>query len=248
MTTLELPPTITERTVPALLDARADQIGHRTALIAHSLVSGGERRMTYAELRDAADRLAGVLAAAGVKRGDRVGILLDNDGAIEAHVTYHASHRLGAINVPLNTRYVERELAEVLAFAAPAAIVFAPKFAELLGRLRGVARRRALFEATAAEPRLGGSLAAALAAATPIAERVDGRRARRSRLDPDLGYDRQSQGGRARTRRLGRLRSPGGPGLGRRRRQRLHVVRAVLHEHRLPHQPAGVSGRRLHAT
>jgi acyl-CoA synthetase (AMP-forming)/AMP-acid ligase II len=172
MTTLELPPAITERTVPALLDAQADRIGPRTALIAHSLLSGGERRMTYAELRDAADRLAGALAQAGVRRGDRVGILLDNDGAIEAHVTYHASHRLGAINVPLNTRYVERELAEVLAFVAPAAIVFAPRFAELLGRLRGSLGSAVLLEATAAEPRLGSSLAAALDSA-PIATRVE---------------------------------------------------------------------------
>jgi acyl-CoA synthetase (AMP-forming)/AMP-acid ligase II len=172
MTTLELPPTITERTVPALLDAQADRIGHRTALIAHSLLSGGERRMTYAELRAAADRLAGALAAAGVARGDRVGILLDNDGAIEAHVTYHASHRLGAINVPLNTRYVERELAEVLAFVAPAAIVFAPRFAELLGRLRGALGDAVLLEATTTEPRLGVSLAAALEA-PPIAQRVE---------------------------------------------------------------------------
>jgi acyl-CoA synthetase (AMP-forming)/AMP-acid ligase II len=172
MTTLELPPTITERTVPALLDAQADRIGHRTALIGHSLLTGGERRMTYAELRAAADRLAGALAQAGVKRGDRVGILLDNNGAIEAHVTYHASHRLGAINVPLNTRYVERELAEVLNFVSPAAIVFAPAFAELLGRLRPSLGSAVLFEATAAEPHLGSSLATALDAA-PIAERVE---------------------------------------------------------------------------
>jgi acyl-CoA synthetase (AMP-forming)/AMP-acid ligase II len=173
MTILELPPSVTERTVPALLDARADAIGDRVALIGHSLVSGGERRLTYGQLREAADRLAGALAAAGVKRGDRVGILLDNDGAIEAHVTYHASHRLGAINVPLNTRYVERELAEVLAFVAPAAIVFAPVFAELLGRLRGALGDAVLLEATAAAPRLGGSLAAVLEGATPIAARVE---------------------------------------------------------------------------
>jgi acyl-CoA synthetase (AMP-forming)/AMP-acid ligase II len=173
MTTLELPSTITERTVPALLDARADRIGDHTALIAHSLLSGGERRLTYAELREAAERLAGALAAAGVQPGDRVGILLDNDGAIEAHITYHASHRLGAINVPLNTRYVERELGQVLEFIEPAAIVFAPRFAELLGHLESSTRGAVLLEATQQPPRLGTSLAAALHAATPLAERVD---------------------------------------------------------------------------
>ena len=173
MTTLELPPSITERTVPALLDARAGAIGDRVALIAHSLLAGGERRLTYAQLRDAADRLAGVLDAAGVGRGDRVGILLDNDGAIEAHIAYHASHRLGAINVPLNTRYVGRELGEVLEFIEPAAIVFAPRFAELLGRLESSRSAAVLLEATTRPPLLGTSLAAALEAASPIAQRVE---------------------------------------------------------------------------
>jgi acyl-CoA synthetase (AMP-forming)/AMP-acid ligase II len=173
MTILELPPSVTERTVPALLDARAAELGDHVALIAHSLVSGGERRLTYADLRDAADRLAGVLAAAGVGPGDRVGILLDNDGAVEAHTVYHASHRLGAINVPLNTRYVERELGQVLEFIEPAAVVFAPAFAELLGRLRPSLGGAALLEATADAPRLGASLAAAMDAATPLARRVD---------------------------------------------------------------------------
>ena len=172
MTTPALPPSITERTVPALLDARARDRGDHVALIAHSLLTGGERRLTYAQLRDAADRLAGALQAAGVERGDRVGIMFDNDGAVEAHIAYHASHRLGAINVPLNTRYVERELGEVLAFIAPAAIVFAPAFADLLERLAPAIGDAALLEACAGAPSLGDSLAAALAG-PPLAQRVE---------------------------------------------------------------------------
>ena len=84
-----------------------------------------------------------MLAAAGVGHGDRVGILLDNDGAVEAHVAYHASHLLGAINVPLNTRYVARELEYVLGFIEPAAVVFAPAVRRRCWRrLRAIARRR----------------------------------------------------------------------------------------------------------
>lgn len=168
---LELPPSILERTVPAVLDAQADRIADRTALIAHSLVTGGETRVSYGELRNGADRLSAALAAAGVGRGDRVGILLENDGALEAHLTYHASHRLGAINVPLNTRYVERELAHVLEFIEPAAVVFGPACADLLGRLRASLGRTALIE-VAAQPRLGMSFAAAMASAEPTGERV----------------------------------------------------------------------------
>ena len=171
MAQLELPRSITERTVPAVLDGQARRIPDRTALIAHSLVEGGERQISYRELRDAAHRFAAALAAAGVKRGDRVGILLDNSGALEAHITYHAAHRLGAINVPLNTRYVERELSYVLGFIAPAAILFGPAFADLLGRLRGSLGATALIE-VAPNPRLGVSFAGAMEAAAPTGERV----------------------------------------------------------------------------
>jgi acyl-CoA synthetase (AMP-forming)/AMP-acid ligase II len=150
-----------EPTVRDLLDARAARFAGHTALIAPSLVSGAEEeRFSYARLRGDAGRLASALAAAGVGKGDRVGILLTNDAAAEAHVTYHASHRLGAINVPLNTRYVARELRYVLEFTAPSAIVFEPRFGPLLESLRGALGGAALIEA-------GPAFAALMAGAGP---------------------------------------------------------------------------------
>lgn len=159
-----------EQTVREMLGKRVAERGAKPALIAPSLLSGEpEARLTYGELGERAARMAGVLAAAGVGRGDRVGILLDNEAAVEAHVTYHASHLLGAINVPLNTRYVARELEYVLGFVEPAAVVFDPKFAELLGAVRAAAGKAALLE-VAARPVLGRSLPEALAGADPLAE------------------------------------------------------------------------------
>lgn len=178
MTQRSLPDTVRERTIPDVLAARAAQTPERIALIAPSLVAGGEVRFSYAGLRRQAGRMAAVLAAAGVRKGDRVGILLDNNGGAEAHVVYHAAHLLGAINVPLNTRYVRRELAYVLEFIEPAALVFTPQFADLLGDLRESLGGTALIE-VADEPRLGASFAAAMEAAgseparTPVGEDED---------------------------------------------------------------------------
>ena len=178
MTQRSLPAAVRERTVPDVLAARAAQTPERIALIAPSLVAAGEVRLGYAALRGRAGRLAAALAAAGVGKGDRVGILLDNAAGAEAHVTYHAAHWLGAINVPLNTRYVRRELAYVLEFIEPAAVVFAPQFAGLLGELRGSLEGVALIE-VAEEPSLGTSFAAAMDAAgddpprTPVDEQED---------------------------------------------------------------------------
>ena len=158
-----LPASVAERTVRDVLDARAAVTPDRTALIAPSLVAGTEVRLDYAALRRDAGALAGALAVAGVGKGDRVAILLDNDGAAEAHTAYHASHRLGAVNVPLNTRYVARELAYALEFVKPAAVVFGGQFAPLLSEL-GDALGDALLLEVAAAPRFGRSYADAVAA------------------------------------------------------------------------------------
>ena len=161
MTVLRLPEEIRERTVRDVLDERAAGRGGHPALIAWSLVEGAEVTITFAELRAAAERLAAVFAERGVGKGDRVAIMLENDAAVEAHIAYHASHRVGAINVPINTRYVERELRYVLGFVQPAAIVFAGRFAPVLEGLE-VELGDALRLEIAPEPVFGTSYATAI--------------------------------------------------------------------------------------
>lgn len=169
--TTPLPGAVTARTVPELLRAAVDAAPRRAATIAHSLIEGGEVTLTYAELAERSARLAAVLGERGVGRGDRVAILLANDGAIEAHVAYHATLRLGAINVPVNTFYVERELEYALRAIGPAAVVFAPDFADTL-RTAGGERLPALLE-VAEEPRLGEPFARLLEACGENAPAAD---------------------------------------------------------------------------
>ncbi|MGH2761681.1 MAG: class I adenylate-forming enzyme family protein [Thermoleophilaceae bacterium] len=160
--------------MPALLEAAVRNAPDRTALIGNSLVSAGEERLSYGALAERSTRLAVALRERGIGRGDRVCILVAPDGGIEAHTCYHAVHRLGAVNVPVNTRFVERELREVIGFAAPAAIVFATEFAPLVERVVEGSRSPALIEA-AAEPTLGEPLGRLLESAPPDAavEAVD---------------------------------------------------------------------------
>ena len=166
MATLRLPEDIAQRSVRDVLDERARSAADVVALIACSGLSGQEERLTYAGLREAAERLAAVFAAAGVAKGDRVAIMLENDAALEAHVAYHASHRLGAINVPINTRYVERELRYVLGFSRPSVVVFGGRFAGVLSSLGDALGDAHLLE-IAERPALGASYAEAVAAAGP---------------------------------------------------------------------------------
>lgn len=62
--------------------------------------SGERRSFTYAELNDAADRLAGALHDRGIGRGDRVAIILPQ--CPETVVAYLAAWRMGAVAVPLS--------------------------------------------------------------------------------------------------------------------------------------------------
>lgn len=158
-----LPPEIAHRTVRAVLDARAVERGDHLALIAPSLVTGSEVRVDYAALRARSIAVAAALAQAGVVKGDRVAIMLGNDAGLEAHLAYHASHWLGAINVPVNNRYVARELAYVLDFIRPRVLVFAGAFASTLAELGDALGDTVLLE-VADRPALGRSYAGAVAA------------------------------------------------------------------------------------
>ena len=155
-----LPAEVPERTVRNLIERCAAEQRDRTALIAPSHLEGKEATLSYGEVQSLSGRLAASLSELGVGKGDRIAILLDQDGAAESHLAYHASHKLGAINVPLNTRYVARELGFVLGFSKPRAVIFSPRFAEVLGGLSDALGGAALIEA-AADPVLGESMAEA---------------------------------------------------------------------------------------
>ncbi len=83
---------------------------------------GSGRSWTYAELWEATGRLAGGLAAAGVREGDVVVLVLLNGP--EFVLSWIAVQRLGAIAAPVNFRLAAGELAHVLDDSRPAAFIF----------------------------------------------------------------------------------------------------------------------------
>jgi fatty-acyl-CoA synthase len=75
------------------------------------------RRLDYATLEERVQRCAGALTERGVRRGDRVALVLGN--ATPFLETVLACARLGAIAVPLNARLTARELRGLLADCTP---------------------------------------------------------------------------------------------------------------------------------
>ncbi len=94
------------RTLDAWLDACADQYPER------DLVVTDERTLTYAEVAAESRRLADGLVALGVRRGDRVGLLMANHA--EFVTLKFAIARAGAVAIPFNFLYRTDELRYVL--------------------------------------------------------------------------------------------------------------------------------------
>jgi acyl-CoA synthetase (AMP-forming)/AMP-acid ligase II len=74
-------------------------------------------QLTYAELEAATRALVPALAAAGLRRGDRV--VWQAEVSLEVIPLYFATARLGAVFVPINPRYTSEEAEQVIAHANP---------------------------------------------------------------------------------------------------------------------------------
>ena len=68
-----------------------------------------DAQLTYRQLDELVDRFAAGLQEKGVKKGDRVAVMLPNSP--QFIVVYYGLLKAGAIVVPLNPLYTERELA-----------------------------------------------------------------------------------------------------------------------------------------
>lgn len=91
------------------------------------------KRYTFRDLNLYANRVAHVLCAQGVKRGDRIAMLMMNE--VEYIASYLAIAKIGAVMVPLNWRLVPNELAYILQDADASFVIFDAEFDEAVKAL-----------------------------------------------------------------------------------------------------------------
>jgi long-chain acyl-CoA synthetase len=106
---------VNARTLDDDLRASAARSGDRTALVAQG------RRLTYAELDRAVDGFAAGLYDLGVRRGDRVAVVLPN--GVETAIAIYGILRAGAAFTPLNATAKEDKLAYLLSHSGSVAAV-----------------------------------------------------------------------------------------------------------------------------
>jgi len=120
-------------TIGAALRATASRHGGQPALV------GMGERLTFAELDSDVDRIAAGLLALGVRRGDTVALWMANVPGWVA--IWAAVARIGAVLVPLNTRFKASEAAYVLRQSEAKVLIMMDRFwtIDYLGLLAEIA-------------------------------------------------------------------------------------------------------------
>ena len=111
-----------------LLNNSASKYPEKTAIISD------EGRWTYRAFNERTNRLAGAMLNAGLKKGDRIAILLYNCSYfVEA---YFAAVKIGLVVTPVNFRFTGREIDYVLNDAQPLLLIYGPEFEKTLQTVR----------------------------------------------------------------------------------------------------------------
>ncbi len=114
------------------------QESHHVTWLEYELIENnpaGEYRrdMTWRVFDEKANRLANLLLKRGIKKGDKVAILLMN--CLEWLPIYFGILKTGAIAVPLNFRYTADEIKYCLELSETKALIFGPEF---IGRIESI--------------------------------------------------------------------------------------------------------------
>jgi fatty-acyl-CoA synthase len=113
-------------TFPGLIDRAAERCPPDVGLVLP------DERLGYRDFGARSVELARRLRAAGIGRGDRVGLVFNS--SVDAYALLVGAMRLGAIPVPVNVRFKPRELEYVIAKAGMKLVVCEPRYGEeLLG-------------------------------------------------------------------------------------------------------------------
>jgi fatty-acyl-CoA synthase len=93
------------------------------------------QRITYRNLDDRVNCLANALLAAGIQKGDSIGLLMANRK--EMVEIFFAAAKIGAVNVPINIRLSPKEIGYILNNSEVKMLFLAENFWEAIDKIRG---------------------------------------------------------------------------------------------------------------
>ncbi|HHH78101.1 MAG TPA: hypothetical protein ENL18_02675, partial [Thermoplasmatales archaeon] len=87
------------------------------------------RELTYSQLKEESDSIASSLASLGIKKGDHIAVWMPNN--IDYLPIYFGITAIGAVMVPMNTRYRTHEVSYILKNSDARAIFMVPRFLKM---------------------------------------------------------------------------------------------------------------------
>ena len=136
-------------TLPELLDRTVAQFPDRVALRFFLDARLPAPALTYRQLQDATLRFATALFQLGVRKGDRVALMLPN--CPQFVVAFYGALRIGAIPVNTNPMYVSREMKEQFEDSGCETLVLLDQFYPRLHEIHAATRVRRVIVADVAE-------------------------------------------------------------------------------------------------
>jgi long-chain acyl-CoA synthetase/crotonobetaine/carnitine-CoA ligase len=109
-------------TIGRFVSERCAALGDRMALN----VFDRRETATFAEVDARSNQIAHALRSIGIVKGDRVGVMLPN--CIAYPLTWLALAKIGAVHVPVNTRYTPREIAYLVDDSGAKALIIDAQF------------------------------------------------------------------------------------------------------------------------
>lgn len=121
--------------ITEMLSRNARVYPEETALIEREPAAGRRREINWREFDEQSNRFANHLLARGIRRGDRVALLMMN--CLEWLPIYFGILRTGALAVPLNFRYTADEILKCLETVEARVLVYGPEFKERIDQISG---------------------------------------------------------------------------------------------------------------
>lgn len=147
-----------------MLARNARMYPHEVALVERDAAAGTRRQLSWLEFDREANRAAQALRLRGVRKGDRVALLLTN--CLEWLPAYFGILRAGGWAVPLNFRFSAPEIRRCVQVAEARALLFGPEFVERIAEVRAELPTVGAFLFAGAAPPAGAEAwSAALASA-----------------------------------------------------------------------------------
>lgn len=120
-------------TLGELIKLRAEEFGSKHLALIQPETQTSFKALTYKDFNDKVNQLVHFLSSKGIKKSDRIAILLQN--CIEFIISYFAIVKIGAIALPLNIMLTFEELDFIIQDAKASALITSQSFKQISDEL-----------------------------------------------------------------------------------------------------------------